>query len=259
MACVLLEVHEFWPTIGAEPKSLALGPLGEALVAALRPQLRTFKTVTFVAHSLVSRARYPRPTDKHACLLAQLTYTRPPTSAALLRGRGYSTRCCTRWGSSNRPVSRAFPSWKRSILTEIYLCHACSCHEIEDGNARAGDGALLRKLTRVVLISPVANTPWLSSQTEPLALTHVPCELISVRRPLRPFVAAVLAEIYLCNVCSRQEILRRNGRGQGDCDRLVRQWWVEAATRPWFPKLQPMKLLEVRRRRSPTHPSTRDP
>jgi hypothetical protein len=23
-------------------------------------------------------------------------------------------------------VSRAFPSWNRSILTEIYLCHACS-------------------------------------------------------------------------------------------------------------------------------------
>eukprot|EP01047_Picozoa_sp_COSAG01_P064409 COSAG01_NODE_8519_length_2755_cov_8.227410_5_plen_73_part_00 len=36
-----------------------------------------------------------------------------------------------------RTVSRAFPSWNRSILTEIYLCHPCSC-EIEDGNARAG-------------------------------------------------------------------------------------------------------------------------
>jgi hypothetical protein len=27
-------------------------------------------------------------------------------------------------------VSRPFPSWNRSILTEIYLCHACSCQEI---------------------------------------------------------------------------------------------------------------------------------
>eukprot|EP01047_Picozoa_sp_COSAG01_P067445 COSAG01_NODE_9527_length_2418_cov_31.584304_3_plen_134_part_00 len=27
-------------------------------------------------------------------------------------------------------VSRAFPSWSRSISTEIYLCHACSDHEI---------------------------------------------------------------------------------------------------------------------------------
>jgi hypothetical protein len=35
-----------------------------------------------------------------------------------------------------------------------------------------------------------------------------------VRRPLRPFLAAVLTEISLCNVCSCQEILRRNGRGQ---------------------------------------------
>jgi hypothetical protein len=27
-------------------------------------------------------------------------------------------------------VGRAFPSWNRSILTEIYLCHACSYQEI---------------------------------------------------------------------------------------------------------------------------------
>jgi carboxylesterase type B len=27
-------------------------------------------------------------------------------------------------------VSRPFPSWNRSILTEIYLCHACSCQKI---------------------------------------------------------------------------------------------------------------------------------
>jgi hypothetical protein len=33
-------------------------------------------------------------------------------------------------------VSRAFPSYTRSILAEIYLCHPCSCHKIEDGNAR---------------------------------------------------------------------------------------------------------------------------
>jgi hypothetical protein len=35
--------------------------------------------------------------------------------------------------------ARAFPYWNRSILTEIYLCHACSyLQEIEDGNARTG-------------------------------------------------------------------------------------------------------------------------
>jgi hypothetical protein len=41
---------------------------------------------------------------------------------------------CVRSGE----VSWAFPSWHRSILTEIYLCHACSYHEVEDGNARLG-------------------------------------------------------------------------------------------------------------------------
>eukprot|EP01047_Picozoa_sp_COSAG01_P040868 COSAG01_NODE_3465_length_6056_cov_32.665268_4_plen_147_part_00 len=39
-------------------------------------------------------------------------------------------------------VSRAFSSWKRSILSEIYLCHACSYQEIEDGNARTGMGGV---------------------------------------------------------------------------------------------------------------------
>jgi diketogulonate reductase-like aldo/keto reductase len=33
---------------------------------------------------------------------------------------------------------RPFPSWNRCILTEIYLCHACSYQEIKDGNGRAG-------------------------------------------------------------------------------------------------------------------------
>eukprot|EP01049_Picozoa_sp_SAG25_P024828 SAG25_NODE_11427_length_304_cov_1.517073_1_plen_86_part_10 len=35
-------------------------------------------------------------------------------------------------------MSAPFPSWNRSILTEIYLCHACSYHEIEDGNGAPG-------------------------------------------------------------------------------------------------------------------------
>jgi hypothetical protein len=30
-------------------------------------------------------------------------------------------------------VRWAFPSWKRSVLTEIYLCHNCSCRNIEGG------------------------------------------------------------------------------------------------------------------------------
>eukprot|EP01047_Picozoa_sp_COSAG01_P071691 COSAG01_NODE_11193_length_1985_cov_2.538176_3_plen_107_part_00 len=47
-------------------------------------------------------------------------------------------------------VSRAFPSCTRSVLTEIYLCDVCSCHEIEDGNAPGQDtahrGSIIREL-----------------------------------------------------------------------------------------------------------------
>ena len=40
-------------------------------------------------------------------------------------------------------VSRPFPSWNRSILTEIYLCHACSYHEVQSIWARdVAHGAL---------------------------------------------------------------------------------------------------------------------
>jgi hypothetical protein len=39
------------------------------------------------------------------------------------------------------------------------------------------------------------------------------------------FLAAVLAEIYLCNVCSCQEMLRRNGRGQRTSLSTTRSTW----------------------------------
>jgi hypothetical protein len=51
-------------------------------------------------------------------------HARPPSASTGLR--------------ASSSVSRACPSWDRSIVTEIYLCHACSCQETEDGNARAG-------------------------------------------------------------------------------------------------------------------------
>jgi hypothetical protein len=54
-----------------------------------------------------------------------------PTSGARRRGFGGGA-------GSVAAVRRAFPSWNRSILTEIYLCRARSCHEVEDGNARTG-------------------------------------------------------------------------------------------------------------------------
>jgi hypothetical protein len=43
------------------------------------------------------------------------------------RARGVNTRGLD---DGVELVSRPFPSWNRSILTDIYLCHACSCQEI---------------------------------------------------------------------------------------------------------------------------------
>jgi hypothetical protein len=40
-------------------------------------------------------------------------------------------------------VSGAVRYLMQSTLTEIYLCHACSCQEIEDENAPAGERGVL--------------------------------------------------------------------------------------------------------------------
>jgi hypothetical protein len=61
------------------------------------------------------------------------------TTAPRPRRIGGVARCWMRWHAL--VVSRAFPSWNRSILTGIDLCHACSDYKIEDANARAGVGA----------------------------------------------------------------------------------------------------------------------
>jgi tRNA wybutosine-synthesizing protein 1 len=50
--------------------------------------------------------------------------------------KGYNMTCVQEYAAlikRGRPtfvVSRPFPSWNRSILAEIYLCHACSCREV---------------------------------------------------------------------------------------------------------------------------------
>jgi hypothetical protein len=71
-------------------------------------------------------------------------------------------------------VSAPFPSWNRSRLAEIYLCHACSYHEIENGNGAPGDWHRLRvgglaRFRRVrVLVAPPADP-----RGRPVACTHV--------------------------------------------------------------------------------------
>jgi hypothetical protein len=43
----------------------------------------------------------------------------------------YRRRRYTPRSTESLVVSRTLPSWNRSMLTEIYLCHACSsCHEM---------------------------------------------------------------------------------------------------------------------------------
>jgi hypothetical protein len=48
-------------------------------------------------------------------------------------------------------VSAPFPSWNRSISTEIYLCHACSYHEIEGRNGTPGGIPALVQLSGSML------------------------------------------------------------------------------------------------------------
>jgi hypothetical protein len=62
--------------------------------------------------------------------------------------RGLAAECAARLTK----VSRAsFSSWKRSMLTEISRCHACSCQEIwrvdtTPGQDRAAHGRVARSL-----------------------------------------------------------------------------------------------------------------
>jgi hypothetical protein len=46
---------------------------------------------------------------------------------AIAAAMGLAGVSSSRLAPTKQQVSRPFPSWNRSILTEIYLCHACSC------------------------------------------------------------------------------------------------------------------------------------
>jgi hypothetical protein len=57
----------------------------------------------------------------------------PPAAfgaAAVARPHADSPLLGWRRDNSHGMVSRPFPSWNRSILTDIYLCDACSCQKI---------------------------------------------------------------------------------------------------------------------------------
>jgi hypothetical protein len=76
------------------------------------------------------------------------------------------------------------------------------------GSLTPPDPALVSARTSIASRASFASRTSLSSDTG--------SEVSSARlvgRPLRPFRRPVLTGIYLCSVCSCQEILRRNGRG----------------------------------------------
>jgi hypothetical protein len=85
-------------------------------------------------------------------------------------------------------VSRAFPSWNRSILTEIYLYHACSYHEIDDGIARPGLAELpaFRMSHSILAAVGVSGSFALAQAAYGESNTRLPCpaQLTSTRAPL---------------------------------------------------------------------------
>jgi hypothetical protein len=86
------------------------------------------------------------------------------------------------------PVSGPFPSWNRSILTEIYLCHACSCHEIEDGNGPDRTTASCTGNTRALRMGKIGASPlstnslrWWST-TDPVKIDYQARSRLTTRR-----------------------------------------------------------------------------
>jgi hypothetical protein len=81
----------------------------------------------------------------HACSCQEVLRTETAGQAHNLSAAGVDAGNHCRCGLPAQLVtpeaSRPFPSRNRSILTEIYLCHACSYHAIEDGNGRPGERA----------------------------------------------------------------------------------------------------------------------
>jgi hypothetical protein len=142
-------------------------------------------------------------------------------------------------------VSRPFPSWDRSILTEIYLCHACSCQEIlrtETGwdwmsQQRASSPRLSphhhhqqqqqqqqqRSSSRAGSTSSTSSTSRQrggagrcgDSASATTSAQRRRRRRRSVSRPFPSWNRSISTEIYLCHACSCQEMLRTETAGQG--------------------------------------------
>ena len=113
-----------------------------------------------------------------------------------------------------------------AVLTAICLYAACSGHK-RPAVVSAGAADLGTELT--VAVDVTNNGEYAANHSEvvmlfakPKALREASTPAMSVPRQMLlgfgaasvvSFVAAVVTEIYLCDVCSCQETLRRHGRG----------------------------------------------
>jgi hypothetical protein len=91
--------------------------------------------------------------------------------------------------------------------------------DIEDENGRAGRAVhggwqLAATLQRLGRPLPEAIALWRRVARGFAGARRLPGSCSVPAALLQSFLAAVWAEIYLCDVCSCQEILRCNGRGQ---------------------------------------------
>jgi hypothetical protein len=158
--------------------------------------------------------------------------------------------------SSAAVSRRAFPLCTRSILTEVHLCHACSCHsrlgmetpgQALPTSMACAHANLLRKRT-VDFVLPLGASVNMDgsaiyyvmcvifiagASANPLDLTAqikvgvvgalVTCGAAPVREPGSIFsVVPILAEIYLRHACSCRDVEDGNRTGARRLHRLVR-------------------------------------
>jgi hypothetical protein len=86
-------------------------------------------------------------------------------------------------------------------LADIYLCHACSCYKIDDGNARAGPRPYMVSRARGFTRDPTTSFP---SRAVTCGLVYSTCFFLCLEcvlpSSLPPaYLPATLTEIYLCH------------------------------------------------------------
>jgi hypothetical protein len=147
----------------------------------------------------------------------------------LARARALGGACCLApprpqpWRHCTSPLFSYYaPPVSRVVhppRTLVHLPALCSPeYEIERAHAHAHAHAQAHTLVTQLCLAARPAGPcrvWVKRQAIPgLAMSRSIGDKLAGAAAIASFLAGVWAEIYLCNVCSCQEILRRNGRGQ---------------------------------------------